>query len=644
MTTTRAKPQPRAQERAIQVYDSDFEYPNRYIKLQMDLKEFYTLMQDFVKEDDFKMHIRKDGYNLNEIEEQLKFGKNDVMKTECPIVIAGETSAGKSSVVNLILGEKILPSGIRASTSRVCRVKYCEQLMISTRDNKGEELANMSFDNVKEMAENLKMLAKTNDKKISCVDIYMPVPLLQGNVIIVDTPGCGDKEQKEVADKMMSYLPNALAFVFVINVSNAGGLQDDRILPVLSKVKDSMNSMVSFSPKDVIFLLNKWDTISNEDDDQLESFMEETKECLHKWWKDVDDSCIFRTSATKVSEDEKAYIQVFEKFREALKDVITRNKNKRIKIHIKFLKDFLDEFHRVLTTKLAVAKQSTDEIETNLDRLATELGKLENSRKEESLNIERNIETFLDNASHQLHCYLHHNEFRTSVLNDTDNFTRVTIGKALDARIEKETIAWQNKHIDEIFQKTIMKDLKKKFENIHRTLHSIKDNLKGMKTPFDVENRITTAIASGVIPSGAGLLGSFLINRKVSNSGVMIGIATAGILSGIVLSSLVTYDVIDIFEVVREKAFEARINAFTKKDIMDTLRKEYFESIKKIIRAFLEGDLENEIIKIKENIITMKNQHEFFKSEEKTLSLLQSTVIQKIERLQQIGRIDITTE
>lgn len=48
----------------------------------------------------------------------------------------------------------------------------------------------------------------------------------------------------------------------------------------------------------------------------------------------------------------------------------------------RILKDFLDEFHRVLTTKLAVAKQSTDEIETNLDRLATELGKLENSRKE----------------------------------------------------------------------------------------------------------------------------------------------------------------------------------------------------------------------------------------------------------------------
>lgn len=56
----------------------------------MDLKEFYSLMQDFVKIDEFNTHIRKDGYGMDKIEEKLKLGKNDVMKTECPIVIAGE--------------------------------------------------------------------------------------------------------------------------------------------------------------------------------------------------------------------------------------------------------------------------------------------------------------------------------------------------------------------------------------------------------------------------------------------------------------------------------------------------------------------------------------------------------------------------
>lgn len=56
----------------------------------MDLKEFYPLMQDFVKKDEFNTHIRKDGFNMDKIGEELKLLMNDVMKTECPIVIAGE--------------------------------------------------------------------------------------------------------------------------------------------------------------------------------------------------------------------------------------------------------------------------------------------------------------------------------------------------------------------------------------------------------------------------------------------------------------------------------------------------------------------------------------------------------------------------
>lgn len=152
-----------------------------------------------------------------------------------------------------------------------------------------------------------------------------------------------------------------------------------------------------------------------------------------------------------------------------------------------------------------------------------------------------------------------------------------------------------------------MKDLKKKFENIYRILNLIKDNLSGMKIFFDVENRIIMVIVLGVILSGVGFLGSFLINCVVLNFGVMIGIVVVGILSGIFFFSVVIYDVVDGFEVVCENVFRVRINVFIKKDIKDILRKEYFENIKKIIRFFLEGDLENEIINIKENIIMMKN-------------------------------------
>ena len=51
----------------------------------------------------------------------------------------------------------------------------------------------------------------------------------QGNVTIVDTPGIGDDDQENVARRMLDYLQNALAVVFVINVANAGGVQNDRV-------------------------------------------------------------------------------------------------------------------------------------------------------------------------------------------------------------------------------------------------------------------------------------------------------------------------------------------------------------------------------------------------------------------------------
>ena len=45
----------------------------------------------------------------------------------------------------------------------------------------------------------------------------------------MDTPGIGeDAIGEEITNRLMSYLPNAVAFIYVINSSNSGGLQDDR--------------------------------------------------------------------------------------------------------------------------------------------------------------------------------------------------------------------------------------------------------------------------------------------------------------------------------------------------------------------------------------------------------------------------------
>ncbi|CAH3120319.1 unnamed protein product, partial [Pocillopora meandrina] len=45
-------------------------------------------------------------------------------------------------------------------------------------------------------------------------------------VVIVDSPGVGESDIMD--EIVLNYLPNAFAFIYVINSSNAGGVQTDR--------------------------------------------------------------------------------------------------------------------------------------------------------------------------------------------------------------------------------------------------------------------------------------------------------------------------------------------------------------------------------------------------------------------------------
>lgn len=63
---------------------------NRYSELQNDIEEIYTNMQVFCLKEEFRRHVKTDGYDLENIDEKLRIWKEDVVKTECPIVIAGQ--------------------------------------------------------------------------------------------------------------------------------------------------------------------------------------------------------------------------------------------------------------------------------------------------------------------------------------------------------------------------------------------------------------------------------------------------------------------------------------------------------------------------------------------------------------------------
>lgn len=47
--------------------------------------------------------------------------------------------------------------------------------------------------------------------------------------MIVDTPGIGSTDRPDLTARLFEFLPRAVAFIYIINASQAGGLERDRV-------------------------------------------------------------------------------------------------------------------------------------------------------------------------------------------------------------------------------------------------------------------------------------------------------------------------------------------------------------------------------------------------------------------------------
>lgn len=98
-------------------------------------------------------------------------------------MILGETSAGKSSLINLLIGRSILPVKMLSCTSTICKIWNSEQReIVFTNKQDEKETHSFSLDNYEDK---MKVLLTDNvgkgsaNKEWTCVDIYIPVPLLE---------------------------------------------------------------------------------------------------------------------------------------------------------------------------------------------------------------------------------------------------------------------------------------------------------------------------------------------------------------------------------------------------------------------------------------------------------------------------------
>jgi len=173
------------------------------------------------------------------------------------LVMLGAFKRGKSTLINALLGEPLLPTAVVPLTSVVTIIEYGEQLKIEVifqngqrREIRREELA----DYITERGN------PRNQKGVWEVVIAYPSDYLRDGVRIIDTPGVGSvySHNTEVA---YNYLPHVDAAIFVVTVD-----------PPLSAGEDEFLRDIREYVHKLFFVLNKIDYVVEAERQEALSF------------------------------------------------------------------------------------------------------------------------------------------------------------------------------------------------------------------------------------------------------------------------------------------------------------------------------------------------------------------------------------
>lgn len=243
-----------------------------------------------------------------------------------------------------------------------------------------------------------------------------------------------------------------------------------------------------------------------------------------------------------------------------------------------------------------------------------------------TLNLDENVNQFLDKVAEQLHRYIQNPHFKNSILQKVAKSWSLKLGLDVNAQIEMETKVWEETHVNQIFKDMFAKNLNDKLKTICEPL--AENLMKGFKMPYDPEN----TILKGILQTSVSIVGGFAVRAVLFEPPVAVGLAATGVF----FSALVNFGYVSDFQTVCEITVNVRIEQLSKRKIKQILV--YATTIKQNVKEALEKmkvelDKLTEIQKEKEteNIINNSRMRIFISLDDMVSKCRQR--LQKIENM-----------
>ena len=210
------------------------------------------------KSSDKKIFI-EEGQKLDDIY-QILDSITQVDSNPINIVVMGEVKAGKSTVINALVGKEVSRMDVLEATALIHEMIYDEYESFDVHYLDGRIITVFSHDELHKILDN-ESLKKDEEQQVSKIVVKLPLDILK-KIHIVDTPGLQTitRQNSNLTEK---YMINADAILWVLNIHHNG--QED--------VTDAIESSKSFG-KPLLGLINRLDELE-EDWDEVMNHMED---------------------------------------------------------------------------------------------------------------------------------------------------------------------------------------------------------------------------------------------------------------------------------------------------------------------------------------------------------------------------------